>query len=188
MTAVMPQPPEATTTPREPRPTERKARRRGFWLLLALGAAMLCFAGLSALAFLLNEEQGPPTTKTASRTLEGDAAKIAFLAKYLDYASPVEAAEFDIDYHNNGFAPSDWNIEAAVKIAPSQAALWTQGRPSRGPADLSWAGGLLAGDPRWRTSSVPSFFGTMWCWRAVFASEGVVLVHCSTFGVSNPPN
>ena len=60
MTAVMPQPPEATATPREPRPTERKARRRWFWLLLALAAVMLCFAGVSALAFLLNEEQGPP--------------------------------------------------------------------------------------------------------------------------------
>ncbi|MEO7034289.1 MAG: hypothetical protein ABI548_10370 [Polyangiaceae bacterium] len=161
------------------------ALRLQWWVLF--GALAGCSGSFLLGAWLLfSTDFGPPTTNTTSAAISGDAAKVAYLAKYMTLPSPVETAEFVIDYHNNDWAPSDWTVYAAVKIAPSDAVRWAHDHPPRSTADLSFAAPLVGRNARLKVASAPSFYGNSKCWRAIFATEGVIVAHCSSEQPDNP--
>ena len=147
------------------------------------GCSSSCLLGA---LLLFSTDFGPPTTNTTSTAMGGDAAKVAFLSKYMTLPSPVQTAEFTIDYHNNDWAPSDWTIAAVVKIAPSDAARWARDHPPRSTADLSFAVPLAGRNARLKVASAPSFYGNSRCWRAIFATEGVIVAHCSSEQPDHP--
>lgn len=156
---------------------------RGRKIALALGAA-----GLAVIAFLLvatlrflGEDEGPPTTNTDSNSLPNDAARIAFAGKYLDFHSPVAATAFQINYHNNGFAPSDWDFTIVLKVAPAEIQSWTAGLKPGASGNVAQCATLQARDARLATRSTPVVYGSNQCWRALFGPEGVVCVSCTTF-------
>jgi hypothetical protein len=139
---------------------------------------LLCVAALVACDESL-------TTHTRSSTFATDAEKVAFLDRYLELCSPVEATEFIIDYwDNSGGAvpgPSDWDIRAAMKVPRDLIACWRQGRTRVDtPVDLSWSRELLAEDATWRTTSTPEVYRDGGSLVAVFEQEGVVVVRMTT--------
>lgn len=150
--------------------------------MLGLGAAMLVAAAFFVTAVLrfLGDDDAPPTTNTDSASLPTDAARIAFARKYVDFHSSVEATAFQIDYHNNGFAPSDWDFTIVLKVAPGEIQSWTAGLKARTPGDLARCAELQARDSRLRARSTPQLYGSNQCWRALFAAEGVVCISCNT--------
>jgi len=155
--------------------------RRGIIVLVlgiaTLGAAALLIASVS----LLGESDGPPTTDTDSASLPNDAARVAFAGKYIDFHSPVEATAFQINYRNNGFAPSDWDFTIVLKVAPAETQSWTAGLKPRAAGDGAACARLQDRDSRLATRSTPVVYGSNQCWRALFAPEGVVCISCTTF-------
>jgi hypothetical protein len=153
------------------------------WFVLALGVGALAAGAffVAPVLFLDGAESGPPTTNTDSASLPSDAARIAFASKYLDFHSPVEATAFQINYHNNGFAPSDWDFTIVMKVAPAEIQSWAAGLKPRAPGDATACARLQDRDPRLAARSTPLVYGSNQCWRALFASEGVVCVSCTTF-------
>ncbi len=118
------------------------------------------------------------TTNTYSSQLDTDRQKIEFLGKYFNLLSPIEATEFHIVCHNNDFAPSDLDIEAAMKVSPSDVKVWTEGMQlQQQPLDIAWGYALIAKDKkRWKIESKPKFYlrssgdGVV----VVFESEGII--------------
>jgi hypothetical protein len=100
------------------------------------------------------------TTNTYSSQLDSQQKKIEFLGKYFKLLSPIEATEFHIVYHDNDFAPSDSDIEAALKVSPSNLKLWTEGMQlQQQPIDLAWGYALIAKDKqRWNIKSKPKVY------------------------------
>jgi hypothetical protein len=158
--------------------------RRWAWLAMALAAMPSvvlagCGAGGGTSASL--------TTDTHSARFATDAEKVAFLRRYLVFASPVQAAEFHVVYYDNSGGvpgPSDWDIHAALKVAPEDVALWTEGlRPADAAgADLAWVAALLPPEPRWARASSPKVYerpgeGVL---VATYVPEGIVLKHVWT--------
>jgi hypothetical protein len=113
--------------------------------------------------------------------LPNDAARIAFASQYLDFHSPVTATAFQINYHNNGFAPSDWDFIIVVKVAPAEIQSWTAGLKPRASGDGAACAKLQARDSRFAARSTPVVYGSNQCWRALFSAEGVVCISCTTF-------
>jgi hypothetical protein len=118
------------------------------------------------------------TTNTYSSQLNSDRQKIEFLGKYFKLLSPIEATEFHIVYHDNDFAPSDLDIEAAMKVSPSDVKVWTEGMQlQHQPLDIAWGYALIAKDKqKWSIKSKPKFYrrssgdGVV----VVFESEGII--------------
>lgn len=160
----------------------------------AIGVAVL--AGLALLAVILYslaQERGGllsaaanMTTDTRSADLAGDSEKLAFLQRYLAFKSAVEAAEFHLVYHDNASSfvpgPSDWDMQAALKIAPADLPLWSgELLPATSPApDLAWGYALLPNEPRWRISSRPVVYTAAGKIVAAFEREGIVLIRLQT--------
>jgi len=158
------------------RPTRRRVARLAVALLAALAACGSPGPGGGAGASL--------TTDTHSAQFATDAEKIAFLRRYLVFASPVEATEFHVVYHDNSGGvpgPSDWDIHAALKVAPADVSLWTVGlrQVDAAGVDLSWGDDLLPREARWARASPPKAYerpgeGVL---VAAFEPEGIVLKH-----------
>jgi hypothetical protein len=118
------------------------------------------------------------TTDTYSSQLDSDRQKIEFLGKYFKLLSPIEATEFHIVYHDNDFAPSDSDIEAVMKVSPSNLKVWTEGMQlQQQPVDITWGYALVAKNKqRWKIESKPKFYrrsngdGIV----IVFESEGII--------------
>ena len=147
--------------------------------VVALGAALTL--GLFALGLYLafgGGDEGPPSTDTDSASLPNDAARLAFARQYLDFHSKVEVVAFHIVFHNNGFAPSDANIQIALKTEPAHIGLWTKGLAPTSPVALGACPRLMSQDARLHAESVPTFYGHGRCWRAVYAAEGVICIAC----------
>ena len=158
-------------------------RARGWLLLAGVGAVILAgFVGLRGLVFVLDGGGGSLTTDTASSVFPSDAAKVAFLRKYLKLPVPVETAEFKVVYHDNGFAPSDWHIVAALKLAPADVPRLTLGMTPSADAlpDYSWGKPLTSNHARFRHSSTPKTFLRQGCRVVAFEAEGVVFQKCTT--------
>lgn len=139
------------------------------WLLAACGGAATA-------------PQPDKSTDTQSSAFATDAEKTAFLQQYLKLPTPVEATEFHVVYHDNSQGipgPSDWDIRAALKVAPSDLPRWTDGlQPmDAATADLAWAAGLLPDAPRWAHSSPPEVYrrSESNAIVVVYAPEGIVL-------------
>src|SRR5882672_3262432 len=104
------------------------------------------------------------TTHKRSSEMSSNAEKIAFLSRYLSAKSTIEAAEFIIDYQDNSGggvpAPSDWDIQAAMKVQSGDTTLWAEGldRVLSEDTDLSWGMRLLPQSEGWRIESKPQIF------------------------------
>jgi hypothetical protein len=118
------------------------------------------------------------TTSTYSSQLGSDRQKIDFLAKYFKLLSPIEATEFHIVYHDNDFAPSDSDIEAAIKVSRSNLKFWTEGMQLQQQSiDLNWGYALIAKDQqKWNIKSKPKIYrrSSGDGFVAVFESEGII--------------
>jgi hypothetical protein len=118
------------------------------------------------------------TTNTYSSQLDSQQKKIEFLGKYFKLLSPIEATEFHIVYHDNDFAPSDSDIEAAMKVSPSNLKLWIEGMQlQQQPIDLAWGYALIAKDKqRWKIKSKPKFYrrSSGDGFVVVFEPEGII--------------
>jgi hypothetical protein len=137
-------------------------------------------------------ERGAPslTSDTRSSALDGNAEKVEFLSRYVRYVSAVEAAEFHVRYHDNRAGcgsvpgPSEYFIDAAIKVAPADVPLWVAGlEPLNSGADVDVSWGLALVPPSWGPSPLvapvvyhategPSDSGSI---LAVFPQEGIVL-------------
>jgi hypothetical protein len=118
------------------------------------------------------------TTNTYSSQLDSQQKKIQFLGKYFKLLSPIEATEFHIVYHDNDFAPSDSDIESAIKVSASNLKLWTEGMEiQQQPIDLAWGYALIAKDKqRWNIKSKPKIYrrSSGDGFVVVFEPEGII--------------
>jgi hypothetical protein len=118
------------------------------------------------------------TTNTYSSQLDSDRQKIEFLGKYFKLLSPIEATEFHIVYQDNDFAPSDSDIEAVMKVSPSNLKLWTEGMQlQQQPIDLAWGYALIAKDKQtWNITSKPKVYrrSSGDGFVVVFEPEGII--------------
>lgn len=165
--------------------------RRG-WILTALGLASIVVLGMLAITATarLRTDHRPTTptrtTDTRSAALADDTAKRAFLGQYLTLKSAVTATEFHIVYHDNSTGvvpgPSDWDIQVALKVAPTDVSRWTAGmQPATANADnLAWGYALVPDEPRWKTRSQPQIYTAGGKLVAAFAREGIVLLRLQT--------
>jgi hypothetical protein len=130
----------------------------------------------------LAQDQSSLTTDTKSSQFATNEEKIAFLERYLNLPTKVEAAEYHIVYQDNSTGrvpgPSGWDMRVVVKVAPEDIPLWLESSTeTTEPFDLTWAYDLVK---EWQLKSVPKFFvGNKRA--AVFETEGVLVVWLSTF-------
>ena len=141
------------------------------WLVLVLGLTACGGSG---------KRIASKTTDTQSRTFTTDADKIAFLEQYLLLASPIQATEFHIIYHDNESGlipgPSDWDMQAVMLVEPADLARWVEGMQSVSvqEVDLAWANVLVPQDQRWRIISQPAVYEKSGALVAIFEQEGIV--------------
>jgi hypothetical protein len=120
------------------------------------------------------------TTDTYSTALATDADKIAFLQQYLTLPSPIAATEFHIVYHDNMAngvpGPSDWDMQVAIKVAPSDLPRWTAGMEqiALDKTDLAWGYALLPQEGRWAIATQPALYRRAGTIMAVFEREGII--------------
>jgi hypothetical protein len=107
---------------------------------------------------------GSLTTDTDSRSLPDKQQRLAFLARYLRFKSPIEDAEFIVRYQDNSKGmvpgPSDWDILAVLQVE-RQASAWHAGWvpcPTKSlpgapqpEGDPAWAEPLLSRRAQWQT-------------------------------------
>jgi hypothetical protein len=76
-------------------------------------------------------------------------------------------------------APSDWDIQAAMKVQSGDTTLWAEGldRVLSEDTDLSWGLRLLPQSEGWRIESKPQIFAkrNRDVTVAIFEPEGIVL-------------
>jgi hypothetical protein len=145
--------------------------------VLALVAAILFEVFGSALGVFASNR----STDTDSRSLPDAASKLAFLERYMTLMSPVDATEFHIVFHDNDWAPSDWDMRVALKVKPSEVARWTAGMTPRSDAgDFGWIPNLVPASAVWSTNSRPDHYERAGCTLRVHAAEGVLFKVCST--------
>lgn len=119
------------------------------------------------------------TTDTDSRALPDVAQRLAFLARYLRFKSPVSDAEYIIHYHDNSGGsipgPSDWDIRAVLQVADDGAAWhagWEPCPASAAPdAVPDWARDLLDRRPPWKAARASPR-----CYRDPRSAASTVLV------------
>lgn len=135
---------------------------------------------LAVIVFLLVKDKGRDllTTDTRSSAFSDDSSKIAFLKKYVKLDSEVEATEFHIQYWDKSGgllpAPSDWDMQIALKVEPQNLPLWTKGFTPGGQDDLAWGYRLLPVDARWTIRSKPVLYTRGMTVLAVFEPEGII--------------
>ncbi len=147
-------------------------------LLIAISAGILALVALAAVWVIreISSEKfmgGRLTTDTWSRDLPSPEERIRFLGRYLKFRTHVLDCEFHVVYHDNGFAPSDWAIFAAVRVAPADLSTWLQDAvPSSGDGRFDYRPLLAA---RRNVKSIAEFFNRGTTQLAVFRPEGVVV-------------
>jgi hypothetical protein len=121
------------------------------------------------------------TTDTYSSKFNSDQQKVKFLSKYLKLPAPIEATEFHIVYHDNSAippGPSDWIIQAAIKLSKSNLKLWTSEMNLRSQSiNLEWGYALLPkNEQRWQLKSKPKIYqrNNENVYVAVFEAEGII--------------
>lgn len=156
----------------------------------ALCLLMLVPLGTAARSFL---KRPPPekeslTTDTWSSSFANPNEKLAFLEPYFKMFSPVLEAEYHIEYHDNAGGwvpgPSDYDIRVALKVAPEDIPLWTEGfdRVADGEIDMAWWDGLSTPALSWEArNGAPGYKRpNRRVYLIVFADEGIVLKRITT--------
>jgi len=126
--------------------------------------------------------QKPKSASSASvQSLED---KEAVLRSYGYLASPVQAVEYDLVVHDNGFAPSDWSIQLMAKVPATQIPLWIWHRVHvSSTVDLQFIAKLTARDPQLRVSELPDVYqreGVPGSFVAVYKKASIVAMVDST--------
>lgn len=145
---------------------------RVMWIALGLTI------GLTVLA-VVRPRPSAMATDTRSASLQGDAAKLEFLKKYLRLPTEVQATEFHIRYHANSKGmvpgPADYDLRVVVKVPPDNVPQWAaeMGQPTA-PFDVAWAYELLPKDQRWQIASPPTYYERDRVQVVTFPPEGIV--------------
>ena len=133
------------------------------------------------IVFYPTPKTGNQTTDTLSNSFANTQEKIAFLKKYVNLPSEVEASEYHIIYFSGsgiGLGPSEWDFEMVFRLRPENLEYWTNNiQESPTAFDLAWAKELLPKD--WQLSSEPSYYarsGEL----TVFEAESIILWKIST--------
>jgi hypothetical protein len=135
-------------------------------------------------AYYLSEANRSMSTNTHSKQFATNADKIQFLKRYLSLPTAVEAAEFHVVYQDNSGGiipgPSDWDIQAALKVAPQDLSAWTKNinRTSQ-KQDLAW-GYSLAQERGWKLQSAPKVYTAPGEIVAIFEKEGFIFKRLTT--------
>ena len=122
-----------------------------------------------------------------SRTFEASSVSFATLAEKLkplrDHGyllSSVEAVEYDMVIHDNGFAPSDWDVRLIAKVRPQDIPAWIGKRTlSAEPADLNNLTAIVAKNPQLHFTGTPAtyrFPNDSRSFVAVFKKESLIAV------------
>jgi hypothetical protein len=165
-----------------PEKGEKSCRIRRY-LLVAIGAGILVIVTLGAWWVFreISSDKfagGRLTTDTWSRDLPSQDERIRFLRRYFKFRTQVLDCEFHIVYHDNGFAPSDWAISTAVRVAPADVPSWLQdAAPAAGDSVFDYRSMVPA---RWNVKSSPEFLGRGTTQLVVFRPEGVVAIFVYT--------
>jgi len=158
---------------------ERSRRSRRHWFI-AINAGILAIVALSAwwaIGAISSEKfmGGRLTTDTWSRALPSQEERIRFLRRYLKFRTQVLDCEFHIVYHDNGFAPSDWNVSAAVHVAPAGVPPWlADAVPASDASTFDYRALIPA---RWNVKSAPELLSRGTTQLVAFRPEGVVAIY-----------
>jgi hypothetical protein len=156
------------------------SKRSRVALLVALGLLVLATLGVGTIALFVSSDVflgGKLTTHTSSREFATPEERVAFLARYLKLHSPVSDAAFSIDYMDNGFAPSDWDIRAAMRVLPASVPAWLE---DAHPLDEEFAYRRIV--PETWVHEEPVLYRRQTTRIAVFPAGGVIVVHSTTMG------
>jgi hypothetical protein len=121
---------------------------------------------------------------THSKPFATDTDKIQFLKRYLTLSTVVEAAEFHVVYHDNSRGvipgPSDWDIQAVLKVAPQDLSAWTHNvKETSTKQDLAW-GYSLAQQRGWKLLSAPKVYTAAGKIVALFEKERIIFKRLTT--------
>ena len=158
---------------------------------------ILLLTGCSSNATPSFTTRGEPdlTTDTWSSTFDNKEDKLDFLEKYITLFSEVQDTEYHIIYHDNSGGmipgPSDWDIRVALKIAPEDIMLWTDGMKKliSDQIDLDWWGELNSEQFIWKERDRPEFWKRpdSNAYLVVYPENGVLLKIASTTPMLKPP-
>jgi len=157
-----------------------RPRRRLFVTMSAAILAMLTLGAWWVIGAMSSDKfvGGKLTTDTWSRDLPSPDEKIRFLGRYLELRTQVLDCEFHVVYHDNGFAPSDWTVSAAVRVAPADVSPWLQdAAPASGDGAFDYQSMVPA---RWNVQSAPAFLSRGTTQLVVFHPDGVVAIFVHT--------
>lgn len=146
----------------------------GLMLLTVTGVGLrMCFD-----TFVAANSSPNRSTNTHSKQFATDAEKISFLKRYLVLPSAIEAAEFHVVFYDNSGGgvpgPSDWDIQAVLKVVPKHLSAWTQNlQVTAQKQDLTW-GYRLAQQRDWKLSATPKVYTAAGKIVAVFEKEGFI--------------
>jgi hypothetical protein len=135
-------------------------------LVWAAGGAMRAFHG------------GERTTDARSDRFPTAAERVAFLAKYVKLHSAVEDAAYHIVFHDNGFAPSDWDMVVAVRLPEDALPAWlASAERHAGPAGFAHQRIVPAG---WPLTDAPAFYRRPGTSLVAFARDRVLVMRISS--------
>jgi hypothetical protein len=163
-------------------------RQRNRWIIGGLGLILLTIVGAVGFQHWVYEPFNAyyfpnRSTNTNSKQFATDVDKIRFLKRYLTLPSAVEATEFYVVYHDNSSGipgPSDWDIQAVLKVAPQHLSAWTQNlKANLKKQDLAW-GYRLAQQRGWKLQSAPKVYAATGKIVAVFEKEGFIFQKVTT--------
>lgn len=175
--------PSQSPDPREAwrRSHSLRKRRRSAWVAIIAGILLIVALGVLWGIREISSDKfmgGRLTTDTWSRDLPSPEERIRFLGRYLKLRTQVLDCEFHIVYHDNGFAPSDWAISAAVRVAPADVSAWLQdAAPASGDSAFDYRAMVPA---RWKVNSAPELLRRGTTQLVVFRLEGVVAIFVYT--------
>ena len=169
------------------------AKKRTAFTLLML---MLLLTGCSPDSPPSSNARGEPdrTTDTWSSSFESKGDKLDFLERYLIFFSEVEDAEFHVVYYDNSGGlipgPSDWDIRVALKVAPEDIPLWTDGMEKSVPDQIGiglWDG-LKTERVTWEERDSPEYWKRpdSNTYLVVYPESGILLKIASTVYKPSP--
>jgi hypothetical protein len=157
-------------------------------LVSAIGFQIWVYEPFKAYYFPKRDRYAPRvrsmSTDTHSKQFATDADKIQFLKRYLSLPTAVEATEFHVVYHDNSGGgipgPSDWDIQAVLKVAPQDLSAWTQNaKETFAKQDLAW-GYSLAQQRGWKLQSEPKIYTASGKIIAIFEKERLIFKRLTT--------
>lgn len=151
-------------------------------LIVITALVIIIISGIVMLSTYRDYDAGPPTTKTSSKQFATKEERLEFLKKYLKEYSPINDAEYFIEFYNNVSrvpGPSEWDITVALKVPQDKINDWVIDFDEVNEEDikLSWWDLLKLDDKGWYRNSKPKFYkrkGQM-VYVVIYENEGIIL-------------